>query len=109
LPEADRDRADAMNRLSSLAPLTNFLTSLAEFWNIDESELVRTDDLDKRVRTLLQIRATLSVLFQDRTVENAWLRRPKTGLDNHCPIDLIRDGSIDSLVNLKRYVLWYAD
>ena len=61
-------------------------------------------DAKDRVVHLLHIRGTLSVLFQDREVENEWLREPRSLLHDKSPLDLLLEGSMENLLLLREYV-----
>ena len=61
-------------------------------------------DAKDRVVHLIHIRGTLSALFQDREVENEWLREPRSLLHDKSPMDLLLEGSMENLLLLREYV-----
>ena len=61
-------------------------------------------DAKDRVVHLLHVRGTLSALFQDREVENEWLREPRSLLHDKSPLDLLLEGSMENLLLLREYV-----
>ena len=61
-------------------------------------------DAKDRVVHLLHIRGTLSALFQDREVENEWLRESRSLLHDKSPLDLLLEGSMENLLLLREYV-----
>ena len=61
-------------------------------------------DAKDRVVHLLHVRGTLSALFQDREVENEWLREPRSLLHDKSPMDLLLEGSMENLLLLREYV-----
>ena len=61
-------------------------------------------DAKDRVVHLLHVRGTLSALFQDREVENEWLREPRSLLRDKSPMDLLLEGSMENLLLLREYV-----
>jgi hypothetical protein len=65
---------------------------------------LRGRDAKDRIATLFRIRSLLAELFQSPDVENAWLREPRSDLGNRCPLDLLRDGSMENLLLLRQYV-----
>jgi hypothetical protein len=104
-----------------------FFKKLLEFWNLSISDAtsllgyesadqrlvaellagrtsLRGRDAKDRITALFRIRSLLAELFQSADVENAWLREPKSDLANRCPLDLLRDGSMENLLLLRQYV-----
>ena len=61
-------------------------------------------DAKDRVVHLLHVRGTLSALFQDREVENEWLREPRSLFHDKSPMDLLLEGSMENLLLLREYV-----
>ena len=61
-------------------------------------------DAKDRIVHLLHVRGTLSALFQDREVENEWLREPRSLLHDKSPMDLLLEGSMENLLLLREYV-----
>ena len=72
---------------------------------LDGHVALRGRDVKDRIVHLFEIRSTLSALFQDLEVENAWLRESQPLLDDRTPIDLMLEGSIENLLLAKEYVL----
>lgn len=67
-------------------------------------EPFRGRDVRERIAHLVWIRTTLSALFRDLEVENAWLREPHRWLDDRIPMDLLLDGSIEDVLLVRDYV-----
>ena len=65
---------------------------------------LRSRDFKDRIAYLFHIRKTLSALFRDETVENDWLREPHDALDKQTPMDIMLEGSMESLLLMKEYV-----
>ena len=61
-------------------------------------------DAKDRIVHLFHIRRTLSALFQDREVENEWLREPRSLFHDKSPMDLLLEGSMENLLLLREYV-----
>ena len=61
-------------------------------------------DMRDRIAHLFHIWTTLSSLFQDRDVENDWLREPHALLDEQSPLNLLMDGDMENLLLVKEYV-----
>ena len=80
-----------------------------EDWNrtlriLNGSEPLVGRDIRDRIGHLYQIRRTLWSLFQDEIVENEWLREPHSLIHNMTPMDLLLEGSMESLVIFREYV-----
>ena len=65
---------------------------------------LRGRDATDRIVHLYQIRKTLSGLFRDESVENAWLREPHEPLNERSPMDLLLEGSMEHLLLVREYV-----
>ena len=61
-------------------------------------------DIKDRIAYLLDIRSTLSALFQSEEAENEWLREQHSMLDDQVPICLLLEGSMENLLLIKEYV-----
>ena len=61
-------------------------------------------DAKDRIMHLFHVRRTLSALFQDREVENEWLREPRSLFHDKSPMDLLLEGSMENLLLLREYV-----
>ena len=61
-------------------------------------------DAKDRIVHLFHVRKTLSALFQDREVENEWLREPRSLFHDKSPMDLLLEGSMENLLLLREYV-----
>ena len=61
-------------------------------------------DIRDRVACLFRIRKTLSALFQDENVENAWLREKRGDLNGQRPMDLLLAGSMANMLLVADYV-----
>ncbi len=61
-------------------------------------------DAKDRIAYLYRIRSTLSALFRNEDVENEWLREPRALLGERTPMELLREGSMESLLLVKEYV-----
>ena len=92
---------------TSAAPLLGFESTDYTYINhlLDGHVALRGRDVKDRIVHLFEIRRTLSALFQDLEVENAWLRESQPMLDDRTPIDLMLEGSIENLLLVKEYVL----
>ena len=66
--------------------------------------MLKGRDAKDRITHLYQIRKTLSGLFRDEHVENAWLREPHKWLNEKSPMDLILEGSMENLLLVREYV-----
>ncbi len=64
----------------------------------------RGRDVRDRIAHLFHIWTTLSSLFQDRDVENDWLREPHALLDEQSPLNLLLGGAMENLLLVKEYV-----
>ena len=64
----------------------------------------RGRDVRDRIAHLFHIWTTLSSLFQDRGVENDWLREPHALLDEQSPLNLLLGGAMENLLLVKEYV-----
>lgn len=64
----------------------------------------RGRDVRDRIAHLFHIWTTLSSLFQDRDVENDWLRESHTLLDERSPLNLLLGGAMENLLLVKEYV-----
>lgn len=65
---------------------------------------LRGRDAKDRIAHLFQIRASLSALFQDESVENEWLRERQQILNDKTPMELLQEGSMENLLLVKEYV-----
>lgn len=65
---------------------------------------IRGRDVRDRIAHLFHIWTTLSSLFQDREVENDWLREPHALLDEQSPLNLLLGGAMENLLLVKEYV-----
>ena len=61
-------------------------------------------DIKDRIAYLFEIRRALSAWLRDEAVENEWLREPHRLLDDQSPMDLLREGSMENLVFVRKYV-----
>ena len=61
-------------------------------------------DVKDRIAYLFEIRKTLSALFLNEDVENAWLREEHAMLGNNAPLKLMLEGTMDNLLLVKEYV-----
>lgn len=61
-------------------------------------------DVKDRIACLFEIRRTLSGLFKNRNVENAWLRESHPLLNEQKPLDLLLEGSMENLLLVRDYV-----
>ena len=64
----------------------------------------RGRDVRDRIAHLFHIWTTLSSLFQDRDVENDWLRESHALLDEQSPLNLLLGGAMENLLLVKEYV-----
>ena len=64
----------------------------------------RGRDVRDRIAHLFHIWTTLSSLFQDRDVENDWLRESHALLDERSPLNLLLGGAMENLLLVKEYV-----
>ena len=71
---------------------------------LNGSEPLVGRDIKDRIGHLYQVRRTLWSLFQDEIVENEWLREPHSLIHNMTPMDLLLEGSMESLLILREYV-----
>ena len=71
---------------------------------LNGSEPLVGRDIKDRIGHLFQIRRTLWSLFQDEIVENEWLREPHSLIHNMTPMDLLLEGSMESLLIFREYV-----
>jgi hypothetical protein len=104
-----------------------FILRLLDVWNLDKADAramlgfeqgdealvegilagrgsLRGVDTKDRVTTLIRIRSLLADLLQDVEAERAWLRTPRAELGNRSPLDLLRHGSMESLLTLRQFV-----
>ncbi len=103
-----------------------FILKLLDYWHLNRDDAVSllgfnsTDsnsvkdilngmtsldrDVRDRIAHLFHIWTTLSSLFQDRDVENDWLREPHALLDEQSPLNLLMDGDMENLLLVKEYV-----
>lgn len=65
---------------------------------------LRGRDVRDRIAHLFHIWTTLSSLFQDRDVENDWLRESHALLDERSPLKLLLGGAMEDLLLVKEYV-----
>ena len=65
---------------------------------------LRGRDVRDRIAHLFHIWTTLSSLFQDRDVENDWLRESHALLDERSPLNLLLSGAMENLLLVKEYV-----
>ena len=71
---------------------------------LNGSEPLVGRDIKDRIGHLYQIRRTLWSLFQDEIVENEWLREPHSLIHNMTPMELLLEGSMESLLIFREYV-----
>ncbi len=62
---------------------------------------LRGRDAKDRIINLFKIRRTLSSIFRDLNVENAWLREPQKVLNDQTPLQLLQEGSIENLLRVR--------
>ena len=65
---------------------------------------LRGRDVKDRIAHLFRIRALLSSLFRDDAVENEWLREPRETLNGKAPMELLMEGSMESLLLVREFV-----
>jgi hypothetical protein len=65
---------------------------------------LRGVDVKARIAALFRIKSLLGQLLRDVSVERAWMRTSVSHLGNRSPIELLRDGSMESLLTLRQYV-----
>ena len=70
--------------------------------------LVQGSETEDRIALLYYIRCVLGALFQDKQVENEWLRRPHPELDGKSPMDLMQSGPRTDLLVARHHVDWVS-
>lgn len=70
--------------------------------------LVQGSETEDRIAVLYYIRCILGALFQDKQVENEWLRRPHPELDGRSPMDLMQSGPRTDLLTARHHVDWVS-
>jgi len=104
-----------------------FIRKLVELWSLDDGaktavlgfeqgdqrsveallagrSSIRGRDLKDRITALVRIRTLLSNLFRDPDAERTWMRTPREEFEGNSPLDLLRDGSMERLLELRQYV-----
>lgn len=80
-------------------------TDLKHIQNILEGIVtLRGRDAKDRITNLFKIRRTLSSIFRDQNVENAWLREHQNVLEGQTPLQLLREGSMENLLRVRLLV-----
>ncbi len=70
--------------------------------------LIQGSEAEERIAILYYIRCILGALFQDKGVENEWLRRPHPELDGKSPMDLMQSGPRTDLLAARQHVDWVS-
>lgn len=104
-----------------------FISRLLQIWDLDTSDAIdflgfepedravveailagrgslRGRDSKDRIAALFRVHSLLAELFQDLATERAWLRTERAEFGGRSPIDLLRQGSMESLLRLRQYV-----
>lgn len=104
-----------------------FFIKLLDFWHLEESDAVKLlgfgadeteyvnrllqgeeplhgRDIKERIGHLFQIRGILRELFRDLQTENDWLREKHSLLDERSPMEILLEGSMESLLLVREYV-----
>ena len=61
-------------------------------------------DLADRMSTLLAIHKALRILFEDPKTGYEWMRLKNKAFDDHSALDILRQGGMEDLVRLRRYL-----
>ena len=70
--------------------------------------LVQGSETEERIGIMYYIRCVLGALFQDKKVENKWLRSPHPVLDGKSPMDLMLTGLRTDLLAARHHVDWVS-
>jgi len=71
---------------------------------LNGTSTLRGRDAKDRIGNLFRIRSLLASLFQDLDAENEWLRAPLEALDGRSPLEVLRQGSMENLLQLRQLV-----
>ena len=92
-------RADAVSLLGFDSTDSDYVEGI-----LNGRAFYRGRDVRDRIAHLFHIWTTLSSLFQDRDVENDWLRESHALLDEQSPLNLLLGGAMENLLLVKEYV-----
>lgn len=104
-----------------------FVSKLLEVWNLNASDAIpmlgfeqedgpivdsilagrsslRGRDSKDRIAALFRVRSLLAELFRDIDAERAWLRTARPEFGGRSPVELLRQGSMESLLTLRQFV-----
>ena len=70
--------------------------------------LIHGSETEDRIGILYYIRCILGALFQDKEVENEWLRRPHSELGGKSPMELMQSGPRTDLLTARHHVDWVS-
>lgn len=70
--------------------------------------LIQGSEAEDRIAILYYIRCILGELFQDKGVENEWLRRPHPELGGKSPMDLMQSGPRTDLLAARHHIDWVS-
>ena len=93
------EKSDAVKLLGFAAEETEYVHRL-----LQGEEQLNGRDIKERIGHLFHIRGTLRALFQDLKTENDWLREEHSLLDKKSPLDILLEGSMESLLLVREYV-----
>ena len=105
----------------------NFINRLLDLWELDQKDAVALlgfeereqalaeavldgrrslsgRDARDRIAALFRVRSLLSSLFRDINTERKWLNAARDDLGNRSPIELMREGSMESLLTVRQIV-----
>lgn len=117
----------SQNREPRLGGPVQFVLKLLDFWNLSRDDAIRLlgfgtedaeyagrilwgeeklhgRDIKERIGHLFHIRGTLRALFRDLQTENDWLREEHSLLDEKSPLEILLEGSMESLLLVREYV-----
>lgn len=125
-PPGEQGQLDLVEKARPSGPI-QFVIKLLGFWRLEKSDAVKLlgfgaeeteyvhrllqgkeqlygRDVKDRIGHLFHIRGTLRALFRDLPTENDWLREEHSLLDEKSPLEILLEGSMESLLFVREYV-----
>lgn len=71
----------------------------------DNRKIRISRDLGTRLGLLLSIHSSLRIIYHDKSVGNAWVRKSNEVFEGRTPLDIMISGTIFSMARVRNYLL----
>lgn len=123
-PPHDTNHAGAGPALTPTLDILRIFFALAEAWELSTDQQITllggparstffkwkkdggliSPDTEERVSNLLGIYKALQILLPSPTAADTWIKRPNVYFDGRSALDVMLDGRLENILEVRRYV-----